>query len=68
MLTKSARYYWDAEAVKEESTCNRLRGTADYQQVPNGGNNDGLARRDSGGTRNLRNVWTFATQPYPVVQ
>jgi DNA modification methylase len=64
MLTKSQKYFWDADAVRETATCDRLRGTADYEQVPNGGDNSGLARRDSEGSRNIRNVWTIPTQPY----
>lgn len=76
MLTKSERYYWDAEAVKEAasetSAGNRreFRGGGTYtanrqfdaaMAVPNNtpGNEAG------NGSRNLRNVWTFPTQPYP---
>ena len=44
LLTKSARYYYDAEAIKEPATCDRECGTALYEQVPGGGNNAGLAR------------------------
>jgi hypothetical protein len=71
MLTKSARYFWDADSVREPHA--RLWDSS------NGGNlspegehkrNDGFSER--GGSypmphpagRNLRNVWTFATQPY----
>lgn len=67
MLTKSQRYFWDADAVREQgSTTNRER------QMPNG-----LYQPDNkasplgfdnscgaNGTRNMRNVWTFATNPY----
>lgn len=69
MLTKSERYYWDADAVREETT----GGTHSR------GNGDGGPKAQSRGsyenwtdgtravltTRNMRNVWTFATQPYP---
>ena len=72
MLTKSGRYYWDQEAVREckaESTVSdtrnngnghrRERGYPGYQS--NGGTNLGGPE----GGRNLRSVWTFPTQPYP---
>jgi DNA modification methylase len=63
LLTKSPRYYYDAEAVREVSTCDRVRGTADYQQVPGGGDNAGLARGEFT-HRNLRNVWVINPQPF----
>jgi hypothetical protein len=96
MLTKSERYYWDAEAAKEpfvstekhRATAKWVKGWAsgegphtpiEHAQLapshkgskfnserkkvvaPNVGNGD---RKDSAFGRNLRNVWTFATQPY----
>ncbi len=68
MLTKSARYYWDADAVREPSITNDARKPYAPGQVDARG--DGHDR--GGGTvterdpssRNLRNVWTFPTQPY----
>jgi len=50
LLTKSARYYWDAEAVREPYTepLNRWGGPE---------------FRDS--SHNIRSVWEFPTQPYP---
>jgi DNA modification methylase len=97
MLTKSARYYWNAEAVSEpvkDSTLKRLgqpnlaqqhgsdrmpgKTNGPMKAVPPrfGGNKYGDSdieeyRTKSGndygggnGCRNLRNVWTFSTQPY----
>jgi len=64
MLTKSAKYYWDAEAVKEDSLqpdrvrCDKINGNRPTQH------SDGGVFMGSTG-RNLRSVWTFATQPYP---
>lgn len=69
MLTKSERYFWDADAVRETTT----GGTHSR------GNGDGGPKAQARGsyenwtdgtravltTRNMRNVWTFATQPYP---
>lgn len=64
LLTKRPRYYFDAEAVKEAATCDRVRGPAEHP-CPDTNGNSGLARRDSGGTRNIRSVWTIPTAPYP---
>lgn len=70
MLTKSATYYWDSDAVREPA---KDWGTRDRSNayacttgvMPNGQPHSGL--KDSNFAergRNLRNVWTFATQPY----
>ena len=64
MFTKSGRYYWDAEAVREE-----YQGLGKPRAFAKKGNDD---RNDTGriyeaednGGRNIRNVWTFPTQPY----
>jgi len=74
LLTKAARYYYDAEAVKEPlANCNAQRTTAKYdtsERGPRDGGNDGLdtlaARMRSGEhtTRNLRSVWQINTSPY----
>jgi DNA modification methylase len=65
LLAKSERYYFDAEAVKEPGTDpDRLRN----DRI--GGANGHLVRHSEGGmigasaTRNIRNVWTIATEPY----
>ncbi len=76
LLTKSRRYFYDAEAVREplrESSLRRLR-----HHVPNRVDNPGyrskhregdfrrfpmLGNTDVNG-RNLRSVWSIATQPY----
>lgn len=50
MLTKSARYYWDQEAVREKANYDGRKDTMLKPSDP---------------ARNLRSVWTFATQPYP---
>jgi DNA modification methylase len=67
LLTKSAKYFYDAIAVQEphqpdgrkqtKTTLNdgsheNYAGSAGHERWPNSG-------------RNLRNVWTIATQPYP---
>jgi DNA modification methylase len=66
LLTKSPRYYFDAEAVREAGDePDRVR----RDRI--GGANGHTVRHSEGGimgqvaTRNLRSVWTIATEPYP---
>lgn len=77
LLTKSRRYFYDAEAVREplqQSSLRRLR-----HHLPNSADNPGyrskhpegdfrrfpmLTNTDRSG-RNLRSVWHISTQPYP---
>jgi DNA modification methylase len=77
LLTKSARYYYDAEAIREEgkdwTTGGPGVGIKETQHygVGNGGNAGlkGIAARYKTGEqaagRNCRSVWTLTTQPYP---
>lgn len=75
LLTKSPRYYFDAQAISEPlADANAQRTTDNYNTkdrygAANGGNSglDGLAARMRAGdvsTRNKRSVWTVATQPF----
>jgi hypothetical protein len=71
LLTKSARYYYDADAVREphESLDHHLRyPTRRYAETGKWGDN-GKSGGVEGGMnpagRNLRSVWTIATAPYP---
>lgn len=76
LMTKRARYFYDAEAVREKTDSisgwskQRERGgnpkfggnnAEDYENRTYSGNE--YVENPSG--RNLRNVWTIATQPYP---
>jgi DNA modification methylase len=77
LLSKSARYYYDADAVREvyisgptvaepvvvdpKGTGHRARHTG---HVGRGGSHATAEAYRHGG-RNLRSVWTVATQPYP---
>ena len=72
LLTKSARYYYDAEAVKEKST-GQNGSAANFKRASKETLQPGQVavqhRMDRGptednGTRNLRSVWTIATTPY----
>jgi DNA modification methylase len=63
LLTKSARYFYDADAVREEPT-----GRTDMSRVFNTSLNGDREMReypkDGLVGRNLRNVWTLPTAPY----
>ena len=65
LLSKQARYFYDAESVAEKSSGvgggGFSRSTAEAQ-LNHGAMN--LDRPKDDGTRNARTVWTFATQPY----
>jgi hypothetical protein len=69
MLTKNARYFYDNEAVKEAasySVPSDRRASGEYSA--GSGRNDGGPHRSggfvTGAFRNLRSVWTIATQPF----
>jgi DNA modification methylase len=69
LLTKAARYYYDAEAVKERQSGNpHSPGNKTRTQPEEKGNRDPSLDPDrvwaSDGSRNLRSVWTVTTQPY----
>lgn len=80
MLTKSAKYYWDQEAVREKYTepLNRWGGeslqrdtskTAEYKEMQQIGYSSafrvGRPMRPDENGRNIRSVWEFPTIPYP---
>ena len=68
MLTKSARYYYDAEAVKETSKRPGDLPGGDYanQDIGDGNVNHGwLNQTGVPLLRNKRSVWTIPTQAYP---
>jgi DNA modification methylase len=76
LLTKSERYYYDAEAVSEASVAGHLPGNkkphkglesdADRHRTRAGLLAHHEAVREAGGytTRNRRSVWTVTTKPY----
>jgi DNA modification methylase len=66
LLTKSARYFYDADAIREDGAGrldrnNGSRGRLDDRPASGGWSGE-LA--DAAG-RNKRSVWTVATQPFP---
>jgi DNA modification methylase len=72
LLTKSARYFYDAAAIKEDSVDpegSEKRYAAPFFVGPKHesggyGGNHTAGMKSFDGTRNARNVWTIATQPY----
>jgi DNA modification methylase len=76
LLSKSARYWYDAEAVKEASDPFSVAHGKKYGSMPSIAQKGNPDRNDNGGkgthcgvapgreTRNRRSVWTVATQPY----
>ena len=70
MLTKSARYYWDQEAVREKQTGNahsrgRGNGDEDYNKARDSYKGFSSTLKDLPAGRNLRSVWSFPTKPFP---
>ena len=70
LLSKSARYYYDAEAIKEPSanssiarlSQSNLESQVGSARVP--GKTNGNMKAVGGEMRNPRSVWTVNTQPY----
>ena len=79
MLTKSARYYWDQDAVRatsidpESYTGRRKRYAGTMSNYDNKNYAFAGSVQDDGSlksgqtypNRNIRSVWSFPTQPYP---
>lgn len=70
LLTKNARYFYDADAVREDFTGHSGGVGGIYEKLPpvktNTDRNDGggyMGRPNADG-RNARNVWTIPTQPF----
>jgi len=71
LLTKSARYYYDNEAVKEAATSipSAFRNSSRYTEqgrAPSNDNHNGAVWTGDfdSSSRNLRDVWTITTQSY----
>ena len=63
LLTKAARYYYDAEAVKEVGEGRLDRSPGSNGRIGKQGWKAEPLEEAAG--RNLRDVWTIASQPYP---
>jgi len=76
LLTKAGRYFWDQEAVKEDSVPFSVQHGKRYGNVPSVAPKNCPDRNDIGkrgthcgvapgrDTRNPRSVWTITTKPY----
>lgn len=70
LLTKSASYFYDAEAIAEGATNETPSGNGFKRPERQSYKNDNGVRgsdarwTEVGSTRNARNVWTIATQPF----
>jgi len=73
LLSKSERYFFDSEAIKEPSVTPADLQVAKRNKAPHKGQRDSGMRETTGGfdkitkvyeTRNRRSVWTVPTQPY----
>lgn len=65
LLAKSARYFFDAEAVREKSDWNGTSGNKNYRPWAEDGRIDGGMNSGDSSGRNIRNIWTIATAPFP---
>ena len=64
LLAKSAKYYYDAEAIAEAGVGReRYFGSERYSEG-SGRNDSGSYNADAAETRNKRSVWTVGTQPF----
>ena len=64
LLSKSPRYYFDVEAIKEPAVTTVKRGPALHPDKKFTNGNSGLSRHEPTGTRNRRSVWTVPTRGY----
>ena len=69
LMSKSARYFYDADAIKEEAARERSGNTERHCHDGTRGRSDHLGASipwvNTDGTRNKRSVWTITTKPYP---
>jgi len=72
LMSKSERYFYDAEAVKEDRADNRENdGALKPSERNRGGRKDGFTKPNGidlahlNGKRNRRSVWTIPTAPFP---
>lgn len=66
LLTKSARYFYDADAIKEKADVKNFRDAPCARRDPPPGYmpDSGFKNGRYFETRNKRSVWTVATQPF----
>lgn len=64
LLSKSERYYYDAEAIKEKAAGGRERFRGSPTYAPDDRNDTGRKCSDITATRNKRSVWTVASESF----
>ena len=64
LLTKSARYFYDAAAIAEEAERGDAGSRFDQGKTAQRQPGQALGARIDDGRRNARSVWPIATQPY----
>ena len=71
LLAKSAKYYYDAEAIKEDSCVSDKWNEPNAKYLSKTSGNGETSLRNGfnrlgeiGGTRNRRSVWTITTKPF----
>jgi DNA modification methylase len=67
LLSKSAKYYYDHEAVKYEAFGNVFNGSSKIREkvdVGGGNQGNGLSVKEPIGFANKRSVWTVTTKPF----
>lgn len=64
LLSKSARYHYDAEAIAESGVGRETYFGSDRYSAGSGRNDSGSYNAENCATRNRRSVWTVATQPF----
>jgi DNA modification methylase len=65
LLTKSERYYFDNEAIKEPAVSTGFGGISNKATSKRAGSGlESEVNYEPDGTRNRRSVWTIATKPY----
>ncbi len=67
LLTKSSKYYYDAEAIKEPADPKNSRDTTTARRSPPPGKStdSGFKKGRHFSSRNKRSVWTVPNQPFP---
>jgi DNA modification methylase len=70
LLSKSARYYFDAEAIAEPAITTEhhhryAEAAKTYAKKQPGQKASGMMGCADSGLRNTRSVWTIATEPFP---
>lgn len=64
LLSKSEKYYFDSDAIKEDAISKTKRGPALHPDAISTNGNSGLSSREPQETRNRRSVWHLTNKPF----